>query len=209
MTNISPKKKQITLLYQIPNGSVPLRKTLFINSKEFSINPYTSEKCKIQFYFPALGEFEHQPSNISEKGLVVAKSQFKKLKVIQTRIIENAKTFVDMMLVANSDDERKSIILDIFKNKIQRLNDPKFKFKASDVVWFCQIDPLFYVKLFEIIRETPLLESPLMRHFGYIKSEVLMEPACAEYREQIIDVIKSYIMTVAHGKLTQFIFRPV
>ena len=71
-----------------------------------------------QFYFPALGDYEHQPSNISEKGLVVAKSQFEKLKVIQKRIIENAQTFVDIMLVANSDEERKATILDIFKNQI-------------------------------------------------------------------------------------------
>lgn len=33
LTNISPVKKEVTLLYQIPNGSLPLKITKYINSK--------------------------------------------------------------------------------------------------------------------------------------------------------------------------------
>lgn len=44
MTNISPKSKDVTLLYQIPNGSIPLKKTKYIDSKRFLLKPYTTLK---------------------------------------------------------------------------------------------------------------------------------------------------------------------
>lgn len=44
MTNISPKSKDVTLLYQIPNGSIPLKQTKYIDSKTFLLKPYTTLK---------------------------------------------------------------------------------------------------------------------------------------------------------------------
>jgi len=65
MTNISTKSKEVTLSFQIPNGSLPLKKTKFIESKSFSLGPYTTLKTTQQFYFPSDGSFDHAPSNIS------------------------------------------------------------------------------------------------------------------------------------------------
>ena len=42
MTNISSKTKPITLLYQIPNGSIPLKKSKYMDSKRFILKPYTT-----------------------------------------------------------------------------------------------------------------------------------------------------------------------
>ena len=39
--------------------------------------------------------------------------------------------------MAKSNDERKEKILDLFKNNIQKINDPIFKFKTGDVKYFC------------------------------------------------------------------------
>lgn len=55
MTNISPKSKEVTLLYSIPNGSLPLKQTKFIDSKRFDLRPYTTMKQIQQFYFPSDG----------------------------------------------------------------------------------------------------------------------------------------------------------
>ena len=66
ITNISPNDSQITLLHQIPDGSLPMNGNKYVDSKEINVSPYTSEKHKIVFYFPAPGSFVHQPSYISE-----------------------------------------------------------------------------------------------------------------------------------------------
>lgn len=118
ITNVSPKVRQATLLYQIPNGSVPMNSSKYINSKELEIKPYKSKQVRMQFYFPSMGEFEHQPSNISIGGFVIAKSKLHTIKVIDKKVVEFAKTFQDSMDIAKSNDERKEFILDLFKNNI-------------------------------------------------------------------------------------------
>lgn len=55
MTNISPKSKIVNLLCQIPNGSLPLMFTKYVDSNQFSLGPYTTQKKEIQFYFPKEG----------------------------------------------------------------------------------------------------------------------------------------------------------
>ena len=47
MTNISPKRKTVNLLCQIPNGSLPLMHTKYVDSNQYQIGPYTTEKQEI------------------------------------------------------------------------------------------------------------------------------------------------------------------
>lgn len=42
MTNISSKTKEVTLLYQLPNGSIPLKKTKYTQSQRFVLKPYST-----------------------------------------------------------------------------------------------------------------------------------------------------------------------
>ena len=52
-----------------------------------------------------------------------SKSKKNTIKVIDKKVIEVAKTFQDYMDIAKSNDERKEMILDLFKNNISKLND--------------------------------------------------------------------------------------
>lgn len=44
MCNVSPQRRDVTLLYQIPNGSLPLQRTKFINSRRVRLAAYTTER---------------------------------------------------------------------------------------------------------------------------------------------------------------------
>jgi hypothetical protein len=115
------------------------------------------------------------------------------------------------MDIAKSNDERKEIILDLFKTNISKLNDPQYKFKPGDVKYFCQTDFDFLVKLFNIIKENPLLEAPILNNFGYVKGDSLLKPENKENRALLIEIIKSYMFkkSSSSNKLCQYIFRPV
>jgi hypothetical protein len=73
LTNISPHAQQFTLLYQIPQGSMPMLKTKYMKSVFMSLEPYTTNKTTFSFYFPSPGSFRHFPSMISKDQIVVAK----------------------------------------------------------------------------------------------------------------------------------------
>jgi Fe-S cluster biosynthesis and repair protein YggX len=142
---------------------------------------------------------------------VIAKSKVHKIKIIEKKVVEVAKTFQDSMDMAKSNDERKEIILDLFKNNISKLNDIQYKFKPGDVKYFCQTDSDFLIKLFKLISQNPLIEAPFIKTFGFIKAETLLKLENKEHRSFLIEIIKSYLFDKSNrsNKLLWYIFRPV
>lgn len=54
-TNVSSKTMEVAALVQIPQGSLPLRRSQFQESKPLSLYPYETERIQQNFYFPAAG----------------------------------------------------------------------------------------------------------------------------------------------------------
>ena len=93
MTNVSSSSRDVTLLISVPNGSLPLRQTKYIQSKQLKINSFSTHLEKIQFYFPQTGTYMHLPSNISSNQEITAKSEIVHLKVGKTVKIKKIETF--------------------------------------------------------------------------------------------------------------------
>lgn len=74
MTNVSPMQKNFSLLYQIPQGSMPLNMTKYMKSIPQTLSSYTTTKMIFYFYFPQIGSFSHFPSNVSEDGKITARA---------------------------------------------------------------------------------------------------------------------------------------
>jgi hypothetical protein len=113
MTNISSKFRPVNLLFQIPNGSLPLMVSKTVDSKQFDLHPYTTLKQTVQFYFPADGKFDHAPSNITENNKITAKSAVNTLEVGKKRVISKIETFVDLMMTTRGDHAKKEKILEL------------------------------------------------------------------------------------------------
>ena len=128
MTNVSSKPKQMTVLFQIPNGSLPMRKTKYMESKTITIRAYTTEKKEMLFYFPNDGEYQHYPTNLAEIGTVISISPVRSLKVGSKRTIKKVDTFIDMMFLAGSIKNKKAKILELMDNDLPLMMHPKFKF---------------------------------------------------------------------------------
>lgn len=211
ITNISPKQKDVTLLFQIPNGSMPLGTTKFIESKKFLLQPYTTQKTNQHFYFPADGKFEHFQSNISEGDFVTAKSAKKLLQVGKKRVIKNVVTFKDMMLTTETDALRMEKILDLYTNKYFMILDQKFSYDTALEKYFAYQDVDFYGKLVEIF-DAKMLEKPEVmilaaRHYTTILQD-------EEYKSQIPRLLQSLKQLQVRGledddatPLRRFIFR--
>ena len=99
MTNATPKQKEVALLYQIPQGSLPLELTKYMKSVPQSLSPYSTAKFIFNFYFPKSGTFIHFPSNISRDQKVVARSSTDKLelKVVRAHSVAKKESFKDII----------------------------------------------------------------------------------------------------------------
>lgn len=116
MTNVSPNSTQFNLLYQVPIGSMPIKKTKFMKSQPLTLASYSTERLSFTFYFPQTGIFGHYPSNVSIGEKVTARGQFNQLNVVKFRKINNENAlelnFDDLVQVGTNDQ-----ILDYLRQK--------------------------------------------------------------------------------------------
>ena len=97
MTNVSPKSKDFSILYQIPQGSLPLEMTKYMKSIPYQLSPYTTNKMVFYFYFPQEGKFLHFPSNVSFEEKVTARANANKLNVVLQHTTAKKETFRDIL----------------------------------------------------------------------------------------------------------------
>ena len=97
LTNVSPQTKSFSLLYQIPERSLPLELTKYMKSSPFTLQPYTTNKLIFYFYFPEVGEYTHFPSSVSLNEKIVARAPTNKMRVVKSLSVSKKETFRDVL----------------------------------------------------------------------------------------------------------------
>lgn len=143
LTNVCPIQKEVTLSYQVPNGSLPLLKSKYASTKFVQVEAYTTKKVDIQFYFPFKGKFQHEQSNISLNGVVIMKSPKKFIEVGKKKTIKKVETFQDLMMTTNGMNQKKQKVLDLLETKEDIFVDHKFNFTLDECAHLTKQDSQF------------------------------------------------------------------
>ena len=93
ITNVAPKAQSFNLLYQVPEGAIPLKHTKYVKSQYLALQPYRSHKVVFHFYFPKAGSFKHFPSNISVNSIVTARGGANDIKVVDSKKLSKIESF--------------------------------------------------------------------------------------------------------------------
>ena len=165
MTNVSPNQKEFSILYQIPQGSLPLEMTKYMKSIPQVLSPYTTNKMIFYFYFPQEGKFLHFPSNASHKQKITARAAVNTLNVVKTLSVSKKETFRDILQTGSKDD-----ILE-FLRKYNLLKSEK-GFSFNDLLWMMK-DKAFFKKVLEILRERYIFNSEIWSFAFYNKDDEL------------------------------------
>jgi hypothetical protein len=72
LTNPTSSRRKVSVLLQIPEGAVPVRKGLCTRSLHRKLMPYSTDAIEYYFYFPSAGAFAHYPVHVAEKEEVIA-----------------------------------------------------------------------------------------------------------------------------------------
>ena len=88
-----------------------------------TINPYSTQKEALTFYFPSEGKFHHYPSNIAENGIVVARSPTNEFEVGKKRVIKKVETWYDLMMTATTAQEKKKKVIELLDNDFYKIYD--------------------------------------------------------------------------------------
>eukprot|EP00347_Sterkiella_histriomuscorum_P022623 403337784 len=144
MTNVSPQQKEFSILYQIPQGALPIELTKYMKSIPQSLSPYTTQKLLFYFYFPQEGTFTHFPSNVSENDEIIARAQTNELKVVNRLSINKKETFRDIVQSGNKED-----ILEFLRT--ENLYKYDRGFNLTDLMWMLK-EREFYLKVVQVLR---------------------------------------------------------
>ncbi|KAJ3039712.1 hypothetical protein HDV00_011944 [Rhizophlyctis rosea] len=80
VTNTSSVQHLLSPLLQIPAGALPVE-GFAIKTHRLVLKPFETQLLEYKFYFPAEGEFEHYPVQVSKSGWVVAHASKSTLRV--------------------------------------------------------------------------------------------------------------------------------
>lgn len=73
VTNVSPRMREFQLLYQVPEGAIPLEKSRQIKCENNKLQPFTTYMCSFTFYFPQEGDYKQRASNVCASNVVIAR----------------------------------------------------------------------------------------------------------------------------------------
>ncbi len=75
VTNPSSSRQKLDLLFQIPQGAIPVLQTQATKSLPVALEPYHTQTFDFQFYFPAAGKFPHYPVHLSRNFKTAASAE--------------------------------------------------------------------------------------------------------------------------------------
>ena len=150
ITNVSSKNQTFQVLWQIPEGSLPVYSTNYQKSENKSLNAYSTMTFEFYFYFPKEGNYIQFPSNITINDKVIAVANKCKFKVWIERQVDSFETFKDILV---SDDLDK--VLEFLASANLLKNEKGFNF--SDMLWLLS-DKSTYLKVVEILRDRRIFE---------------------------------------------------
>ena len=150
ITNVSQRTQNFQVLWQIPEGSLPLQRTNYQKSENKSLNPYTTQTFDFYFYFPDSGVFKQFPSNITIAGKVVSKANACTLKVVKELEESSFETFRDIL--ASGD---KEAILKFLSTANLWKGEKGFQF--SDMYWLLQ-DKKMFIEIIHTLRSRKIYD---------------------------------------------------
>lgn len=82
VTNPTSTPQRLDILTQLPKGAIPMMGQRATATKPIQLEPYSTYRLELAFYFPSSGEFPVYPAHLSKTGEVVAYADSFTLKVV-------------------------------------------------------------------------------------------------------------------------------
>ena len=166
ITNVSTKSQDFQILWQIPEGSLPLQNTNYQKSENKKLGSYSTTTFQYYFYFPHPGNFIQFPSNITVGEKVVAVANECRFEVVKERKEVSNETFRDILLSGNN----KAIIEFLATANLYK-GEKGFNF--SDILWMLK-DKVFFTEVTETLRSRKIYDDLVWKYGFYHKDLVTM-----------------------------------
>ena len=142
-TNFSETQYEITLIAEVPEGSIPVKSQDYLKSTVLTLEPLSTKTQEFLFYFPTPGQFSCYPAAITKDGCLISSANIPEvLKVYKDLPKTELTNMKDILSVGKTED-----ILNFMRT--QNIVD-KSVFNFTDIYWLLKDRP-FYEEVARIL----------------------------------------------------------
>ncbi len=132
VTNPTSSPQKLTLLLQIPQGTIPVLNGHVTHGAPVDLKPFATTTIEYYFYFPQPGQFVHYPVHVAKNEQLLASAPAVTLQAVEqlTKIDRRSWQFVSQ----NGSDEE---VLDFLKTEnLQRIDLGLIAFRMQEASFF-------------------------------------------------------------------------
>jgi len=138
ITNPTSSRRKLTVLLQVPVGSIPLNPSQMTRSIPLDLEPYRTQTIDYSFYFPVAGNYAQLPVQVSEKGKSVAAGVAAAFAVVD----KPTKTDTGSWDYVSQNGTDKEVLDFLSRENLQALNLDRIAFRMKDQAFFQQVTAL-------------------------------------------------------------------
>ena len=132
VTNPTSTRQRLSVLVQLPTGSIPVANAQFTKTVHVDLEPYRTQTVDYHFYFPRAGKFQHFPAHVAKSEKVVAVAPTAQIEVLEKpRSIDTGSW--DYISQFGTDDEVFAVMN---RENCSALNLDKIAFRMKDRGFF-------------------------------------------------------------------------
>ena len=160
VTNATISQQEFQILYEIPEGALPVVINDYTKSQPFTLDSFTTRTLDYYFYFPFPGKFSAYPANLSKDGLVYAIAKDSHFEVHLERTQKKLET-MDQVLSHGSKEDILEFVekRNLFNREIFAFNNIYYLLKDLD----------FYQKIVAILKKRKIFDKTLWSFSIYHK----------------------------------------
>ncbi len=135
ITNPTSSRQKLSVLLQVPVGSIPVRKGKFTRTLHVDLQPYHTQTAEYYFYFPRVGQYAHYPVQVAKDERLIAHAGSITFNVVDepSKIDRESWDYVSQF----GTDEQ--VLEYLREHNLHRSNLEKIAFRMADAVFFKQV----------------------------------------------------------------------
>lgn len=138
ITNPTSSRQKLSVLVQIPRGSIPVLGSQPTRTLHLNLEPYHTQTLEYFFYFPAAGDFVHFPVHVARNETVIAAGSPMLFHVVSQPTIFDKQSWE----YVSQQGTLEEVAAFLESHNINQLNLDKIAWRMHDKAAFATIIPL-------------------------------------------------------------------
>ena len=153
VTNPTSSRQLLDILTQLPKGAIPVSGQRTTANQKVGLDPYSTHRLELAFYFPASGEFPAFPAHLSKAGEVVGHADPLTLKVVDepTTVDETSWAWISQW------GEEAVVLKHLATANLHAIN-------LTKIAWRCRESADFYQQVTAVLDRRGVFEKTLQSY---------------------------------------------